>query len=123
MDKKEQKRLVKELTLKISERKELANNMGSSVYRMQTVFNKKYLSQDEEILLEALKSFLEVNPYLTKEEVKVVLSSNKKLFKFLIDCETRYFDFFEIVKNSMGLLKHRIAHDKKSDEILNRKLP
>lgn len=122
MEKSERKKLVKELALKVSARKELENK-ETTPYKMKLSFNKKYLSKDQEHMLEALKDFLNMYPNLSKQEVMEVLSANKKMFQFLIDCEAKYFDFFESVKNSLGLLKHKIAQDKKFDEMLSKKLP
>lgn len=120
MEKSERKKLVKELALKVSARKELENK-ETAPYKMKMSFNKKYLSKDQEFMLEALKDFLNMYPNLSKQEVMEVLSANKKMFQFLIDCEAKYFDFFESVQNSLGFLKHRIAQDKKFDEMLSKK--
>lgn len=123
MDRKEQRKLVKELLERISSRKEEPEFYGRQVYKEKTIFNGKYLSKEEENMLVALKDFIRLNPTLTKEEIMGILNANKKRFKFLLDCEARYSDFFISVTNSLGALKHRIAYDRRSDEVLAKKLP
>ena len=123
MEKVERKKLVKELLNKIKMRKEEPEFFGRQVYKEKTIFNGKYLSKDEEDMLVALKDFIRLNPTLTKEEIMEILNANKKQFKFLLDCEARYSDFFISVTNSLGALKHRIAFDRRSDEVLAKKLP
>lgn len=123
MDRKEQRKLVKELLERISSRKEEPEFYGRQVYKEKTIFNSKYLSKDEESMLVALKDFIQSNPDLTQEEIMKILNSNKKKFKFLLDCEAKFSDFLISVTNSLGALKHKIAYDRHSEEILNRKLP
>jgi len=123
MEKIERKKLVKELLNKIKMRKEEPEFFGRQVYKEKTIFNGKYLSKDEEDMLVSLKDFMRLNQNLTNEDILQILNSNKKQFKFLLDCEARYPDFFISVTNSLGALKHRIAYDRRSDEILARKLP
>lgn len=123
MEKKERKKLVKELALRLKMEKEMEYFNSFEVYKEKTIFNGKYLSKEEETLLEAFKDFLRVNSYLPNEEIVKILHLNKKQFKFLIDCEARYPDFIESVKKHLGELKHRIAYDRRSDEILAKKLP
>lgn len=123
MEKRERKKLVKELTFRIMIAKEKQEFGKFEVYREKTIYNGKYLSAEEETLLETFKDFLGVNPSLTNDEIVKILNLNKKKFKFLIDCEARYPDFIKSVKNHLGELKHRIAYDRRSDEILERKLP
>ena len=123
MDKAERKRLVKELIERIKIRKEAPEFYGRQVYKEKTIFNGKYLSKEEENMLVALKEFMRLNQNLTNEDILQILNANKKQFKFLLDCEARYSDFFISVTNSLGALKHRIAYDRRSDEILARKLP
>ena len=123
MDRKEQKKLVKELLERIKLRKDEPEFHGRQVYKEKTIFNNKYLSKDEEDLLVALKDFMSLNPDLTEEDVLQILNSNKRKFKFLLDCEVKYSDFLISVTNSLGALKYRIAHDRRSDEVLSRKLP
>jgi len=123
MNKKEQKKLVNELTAKIEYQKQTQDVCGNSVYKNKIQFNKRFLSEDEENQLDGLKKFLSENPDLTNEEVLEVLNSNKKKFGFLIDCEAKYMDFFDSVRFSVGLLKHQIASNKRFDEIMSRNLP
>ena len=123
MDRKEQKKLVKELLERIKLRKDELEFHGRQVYKEKVIFNSKYLSKDEEDMLVALKDFMRANPNLTQEEIMEILNSDKKKFKFLLDCEAKFSDFLISVTNSLGALKHKIAYDRHSEEILNRKLP
>ena len=124
MDKKERKSLIQHLIYRIKAEKEIESKFRKGeIVKTITKYNPEYLTDEERFQILGLKNFMQLNPDLTDEEIKEVLLANPKKFKFLLECEKKYKGFFDLIRYHCGLTIDRIPRDRRSDEVLNRKLP
>ena len=124
MDKKERKSLIQHLIYRIKAEKELESTFRKGeIVKTVTKYNPKYLKDEERLQILGLKQFMQLNPNLKNEEIKEVLLANPKKFKFLLECEEKYKDFFYSVKHCVAYIIDKIVRDRKSNEFLNRQLP
>ena len=88
---------------------------GKVVFKIEA----KYLSDDEQFQLNALKSFIDENWMLSEKEIIDIIKANKRRFSFLLFCIKKYKNFIPTFKQRGGLiyLKSKIAGDRRMQEL------
>ena len=119
MERKEKKRLVKELVSYINKQKDFNRNFAAPPKNEKNRFRKQYLSKDDEESIDGLRHFLDFNSNLSVEDLNEIIFFNKKKFKLFVKCIEKYPNFYESIKGNIDWFKYQLSSDMHFEELLN----